>query len=83
MANSSRWLTPFKVDGILYDQRRASLAPSDLDDGTMWTNNYGATIPLMDLREDEHASDDCIVCGPITRGVVWKKVIDGHVPCNG
>lgn len=81
--NNSRWLAPFKVDGILYDQRRSALGlPYDFGQRA---ENYGATIPLMDVLEDEHDQefDDCYFCNPIARGVVWRKVISGHVPCNG
>lgn len=75
MANSRRWQY-FTVDGITYDQRRSALG-LPYNEGER-AENYGATIPLMDVLTDEHDQDfdDCYFCNPVARGVVWRKVIN-------
>jgi hypothetical protein len=67
----SRWIRPFKVDGILYDQRRSALGLPYYEYGR--TENYGATIPIMEMRDDEH--DYELGCNPAAKGVVWRKVM--------
>jgi hypothetical protein len=74
-SRSQRWQY-FKVDGILYDQRRSALGLPYYEYER--TENYGATIPLMELRDDEHDElfNDCeFYCCPVTRGVTWNAVM--------